>query len=171
MARTRRRASGRRADLHWENAATTSTFTQALSAGTRAATMRSASTDRSCTLMRTRGNLTAMVNALGAPGRSGLISVGLIIVPGGTGATVLSSPFTDGEAPWFWYETFHLFYEEMVSDVIDVPVVSGFRSVVDSQAMRVIRPDQEIQIVAENTTLENAVSVNVAAGFRFLFAD
>ena len=150
---------------HWSGFATTNAF-GALNAGTAAITLVNAAHDRE-TIMRTRGELLAFVDALGAPGRLCSVAVGFALVPEGTGTTVLWSPFTDSDAPWFYYESFHLGYEEMVTDVIDVPMVSGFRKTIDSKAMRRMR-NQEVQMVVENTTIASACAVQVHAIGRFL---
>jgi len=113
------------------------------------------------TVMRTRGQFSAFVDALQAPGNSAVISVGMVIVPEGTGSSVLWSPFTDRNAPWFYYAQAVLAYEEYVTDVIDSPGMTSFRQAMDSKAMRKAAPDTEIQVVFENTTLGGSgLSVN-----------
>ncbi len=96
------------------------------------------------------------------------IGIGIIVVPEGTGSTVLWSPITDGDAPWIWVDYFTLGYEEMVTDVVDVPGISAYRYVIDSKAMRIVK-NMEIQLVAESaTTFSAAVSVNLTALVRIL---
>ncbi len=138
----------------------------AFAAGTVAVTAASAQ-HLPETLLRTRGEVTVYADGAQAPGKSARITLGLILVPEGTGTTVLWSPETDGDAPWLWWEVFHLSYEEMVIDTIDVPSQTGARRVIDSKAMRKIR-NREIQFVAENTTVIGAMNVNVAGAVRFL---
>ena len=113
------------------------------------------------TIMRTRGNLVAWMDGTQAPGPATQVAVGMIVVPEGTGSTVLWSPFTDINAPWFYHTQFLLGYEEYVIDVIDAPGLSVYREVIDSKAMRKIPPDSEIQVVFENTTIISAGTVNV----------
>ena len=119
------------------------------------------------TLLRTRGEIVVTVDGPQTPGKLVSIGVGLILVPDGQGSTVTWSPISDGDAPWFWVDYFILGYEEAVTDVIDIPVLSGVRRVIDSQAMRKIR-NREIQAVVENATVNGAVGVNVAANIRIL---
>ena len=140
--------------------------TLALGAGTSAITLLAAQHDRE-TLMRSRGNLVAYVDAIPTDPSLAIISVGFCLVPEGTGTTVLWSPFTDSDAPWFYHEMFNIGYEEPVADVIQVWGLSGFRSVIDSKAMRRIR-NQEVQMVVENSTLAGAVTANVSVTGRFL---
>ena len=90
------------------------------------------------------------------------------VVPDGTGATVLTEPFGDSNADWFYYNEFVLGYEEMVIDVVDVPGITSFREMIDVKAMRIGVPDTEIQIVMTNTTLLGAATVNLNLGGRFL---
>ncbi len=140
--------------------------TFSLSAGSVALTANPAQHDRE-TILRTRGLLTAVLDGNQSPPTGVNVSVGLILVPEGTGTTVLWSPFADADAPWFYYTSFYLGYEEMVTDVIDVPGITSYREVIDSKAMRRIR-NQEIQFVVENTTVNGAGAVDVIIGGRFL---
>ncbi len=139
----------------------------ALSAGTSAQVAIGSQTTEE-TLLRVRGSLMAYVDAAQAPGGQALIGVGLIVMPEGTATTVTSSPISDGNAPWLWLSTFTLGYEEMVTDVIDIPGLTSYRETIDSKAMRILRPDREIQIVAENVTGLTALSVNIAVMNRYL---
>ena len=138
----------------------------AASAGSVAATLFPAQHDRE-TIMRTRGNLICYADTTQAPGGLVQIDIGLIQVPEGTGTTVLWAPLTDGDAPWLFHESFFIGYEECVTDVIDVPGITSFRSVIDNKAMRRIR-NQELQIVLENTTAGTAMAVNAAISGRQL---
>ncbi len=158
---------GRKIDFtHWHGI---NANVAAQSAGSNGQTVIAAGLAKPETLMRTRGNLIAFIDGASAPGKLVEIGVGLILMPGGTGTTLTSTPLADGDAPWFWYDRFVLGYEEMVTDVIDVPGLSVYRSVIDSKAMRVLGLDQEVQLVVENVTLGTAAAVNVSASFRFLF--
>ena len=74
---------------------------------------------------------------------------------------------TDGDAPWFYWTGFGMAYEEMVIDTIDVPVVTGYREVIDSKAMRIVR-NQEIQFVVENVTSGIAATVTLELVARIL---
>ena len=150
---------------HWIGFTSGANFT-GLGAGSAAATLLPAQHDRE-TLMRTRGNLLAYLDGIVAPGGAVSVSVGMILVPEGTGTTVLWDPFSDDDAPWFYYSEFVLGYEEMVTDVIDVPGATAFREVIDSKAMRRVR-NQEIQMVVTNTTLLTARSINLFATGRIL---
>ena len=120
------------------------------------------------TLLRIRGEYAVSVDAPQAPGNIGAFGVGLILVPEGTGTTVLWSPITDGDAPWIWVDYAAIGYEEMVIDVIDVPGLSFVRRVVDNKAMRIIR-NQEVQLVQETVSVIGTVpNLNLIANFRIL---
>ena len=147
----------RAANLHWT---LISGRFGAQAAGTAALTLVAAAHIRE-TCIRMRGTLSAFIDAVQVPGREILISVGVVLVPEGTGTTVLWSPFTDGDAPWMYWSSFVLAYEEMVTDVIDVGNMTSYREVIDNKAMRIVRPDTEIQLVVENTTLGTAAPANV----------
>ena len=129
----------------------------AVAAGTQAAT-----------LLRIRGEVLVYLDGVQAPGTLVLITMGLLVVPEGQATTVLSDPFNDDNAPWLWYGIAYLGYEEAVPDVVDLPLISASRIVIDNKAMRRIRPDQEVQFVTTNTTLGTASSVNVAFAGRVL---
>ena len=120
------------------------------------------------TLLRTRGNFLCYLDGTQSAGVRVSIGVGLIVMPGGTGTTVTSSSLTDGDAPWFWYERFTLAYEEYVASVIDATGASVFRGVIDSKAMRILRLDEEVQMVVENVTEGFSSSINLTANMRFL---
>ena len=160
---TRRRSEP--VNRHWTGWNSGSTGA-ALSAGQAAGTVLGAQHDRE-TLLRTRGSLVCYIDAPSAPGTLAEITVGLILVPEGTGTTVLWSPAIDSDAPWLYYTLFYVGYEEMVTDVVSVEGLSIYREVIDSKAMRRVR-NQEIQLVMENATALAAKTVNVFLGGRFL---
>jgi len=120
------------------------------------------------TLLRIRGNWAAWLDLAQNPGTHVEVAAGLILVPEGTGSTVLWSPFTDADAPWIWYDSASLGYEEMVLDVVDVPGMTSHRSIIDSKSMRIIK-NQEIQLVIENVTLDTASAINTRLSARGLF--
>jgi len=95
------------------------------------------------------------------------IGLGLIQVPEGTGATVLWSPITDGDAPWIWADYFIIGHEEAVVDVIGMQELIAARRVIDNKAMRKLR-NTEIQFVFENATIGGAMTVNAYGQARFL---
>ncbi len=155
-----------RSRTRWSAATSASTFL-ALAAGTTAQTFFTAGTVEE-TILRVRGNLTCWMNGTQSPGVSALIGVGMIVMPEGTSTTVTSSPISDGNAPWFWYTSFIIGYEEMVTDVVDVPGLSSYREVIDSKAMRILRPDREVQLVAENVAIGGTMNVDLAMHQRIL---
>jgi len=160
-----RRRSGKKIDfVHWTGF---SSHQIAIAAGTFATNTFPAQHDPE-TLMRMRGEYTASLDGTQVPGASIQISSGLILVPEGTAATVLWSPLTDADAPWIWYDASMLTYEEPVTDVIDIPLMSAVRRVIDNKAMRIIR-NQEIQFVVENTTIGTATEASVNVVGRALF--
>ena len=120
------------------------------------------------TILRIRGNVLAYIDATQAPGTFVKVGMGLIIMPEGTGSTVTSSPISDSNAPWLWHIQFALAYEEYVTDVVANQVASGFRGVIDSKAMRRIRPDREVQFVIENVTVGGAGAIALSVDGRML---
>ncbi len=142
-----------------------------LSATSAGITMASSTSLKTQTLMRTRGEIIGWIDGNEASAVAVLVSVGLQLVPAGTGTTVLTDPFGESAASWFYHQEFVLGYEEYVTDVIDAPILTCFRGIVDSKAMRILRPEEEVQSVITNTTLSGAASVNVHMAGRFLFGE
>ena len=96
------------------------------------------------TILRIRGNLVSWNDGPDAPVVTVQIGIGALVVQAGTGTTVIQSPITDPDAPWLFYETWTIGYEEMVVDVIDVPGISSYRKQIDSKAMRILREGREV---------------------------
>jgi len=163
----RRRSFGKKIDtVHW-----TGVFANALgiaSAGTQGTTLLPAQ-HLPETLMRIRGEWTAAMDGALADGSGARVTCGMILVPEGTGTTVLWSPSTDGDAPWIWWDVMHLDYEEYVADVIESTMTASGRRVIDSKAMRRVR-NEELQFVVENTDpgALTGSSVNVLVAGRVL---
>ena len=121
------------------------------------------------TILRMRGEWVAALSGAQSDAGGIAVSAGLILVPEGTGTTVLWSPITDGDAPWIWWDTFHLVYREAVTDVIAGQEAMSARRVIDSKAMRKVR-NTEVQFVAENATIAGLAgrSVDVVGSLRML---
>jgi len=119
------------------------------------------------TLLRIRGEWVANISGAVSASRGIAVSIGLILVPEGTGTTVLWSPITDGDAPWIWWDTMHLLYDEAVIDVIGSQIAMAGRRVIDSKAMRKVR-NTELQCVVENATIITADSINAVGSIRVL---
>ncbi len=119
------------------------------------------------TLLRIRGEWIGSFDGAQAGGELSSVSAGLILVPEGTSTTVLWDPIGDGDAPWIWWDTFNLGYEEYVSNVVQADVISSARRVIDSKAMRKIR-NTELQFVMTNAAIAGSAALNVAGAVRVL---
>ena len=120
------------------------------------------------TLLRMRGEVIAALEGAIAPLKTVVVTMGIILVPEGSGTTVQFSPVTDANAPWvFWWSTL-LYYTEYVVDVVGSTQAAMSRFVIDNKAMRRIRPDVEMQAVIENTTIDGAGTINCAYSIRWL---
>ena len=149
--------------VHW----TYGSFSAAgLSAGTVAETVYAAQ-HLPETILRTRGEIVVYGDGALGSGLSCAVGVGLILVPEGTGTTVLWSPITDGDAPWVWVDYFAIGNEESVTDVVNSPVLIAARRVIDSKAMRKVR-NRELQAVTENATVQTGLAINMIANVRQL---
>ncbi len=159
-----RRRSGKKIDfLHW--AYNDVTFA-AQSAGTSAQTLFAAQ-HLPETIMRMRGEALIYGDGNLVPPKDIIVGLGIILVPEGTGTTVLWSPLTDGDAPWIWHNAAGIAYEEYVADVIADQVAIGYRSTIDSKAMRIVK-NMEIQCVMENQTGGAAMNANAVVTTRVL---
>jgi len=169
MANRSRSRRGREIEsLRWDGGG----FTQlGFGAGTAAGAQITADEAPPETIMRIRGEILCWADGASAPGISAEIGFGLLLVPEGSAGNVTVSPITDSESPWLLYERFTIGYEEMVTDVIDVPGITSYRKVIDSKAMRIIRPNVEVQSVLENVTVQAAMSVNFRFNLRVLFGN
>ncbi len=164
MAHTRSRKID---NLRWQDVA--ASF-NALTAGSNAVLGLTA-TAMPDTIMRSRGTLLAYIDGTQAPGAQVRCAIGMIVVPEGTATTVLWSPLTDPNAPWFYFDVFSLGYEEGVTDVIGVQGAMSYRAVIDSKAMRKSPPDTEVQVVVEQLTTGSAMAINVQLNARLLIGN
>jgi len=162
-----RRRSGRKIDFtHWTGFGTGSV---AQATGTDAGITLFAAQHLPETLLRTRGNLVAYLDGVQAPGNVQRVSVGFIVVPEGTGTTVLWSPNSDEDAPWLYYNSFVLGHEEQVTDVLQYAGLGMLREVIDSKAMRILK-NEEVQAVFSNATAAGAgTAINAFVDGRSLF--
>ncbi len=162
-----RRKSGKKIDfVRW----TLGSFNVVgLSAGQTQGVIISGSDSSTSTVLRTRGQLIASIDGTQAPASLVRVGVGFLVQQIGVTASV--APLTDAEASYFFYQVFYLGYEEMVTDVIDVPVLSGYRLDFDSKAMRILRPAEEVVCVVEQDTRAGAASINVDISARFLLGE
>ena len=122
------------------------------------------------TVMRIRGSLTTWLDDEAAtlvPGDVVHCAVGMIVEPGGL-AAVTQSPITDAQAPWWYYERFHLVAETASSDLAQGG--QFYRSEIDVKAMRIVRADQEIGFVVEIADIAQTSTVNFMVTARFLVA-
>ncbi len=140
----------------------------ALAAGSVAATIVGAFSTVTETLLRMRGEVLVYLDGTSEPGVLVLVSMGIRLVQAGQGTTVVSNPFDDAQASWLWYESVSLAYQESVTNVIAIDGISSARINIDNKAMRIIRPDTELQLIVTNSTVLTAEAVNVSFFSRFL---
>ena len=124
---------------------------------------------QAATLLRVRGSFRAWLDGVQDPGVSiVLVQAGLILVPEGSGVTVQYSPASDSNAPWLYYTSGIISYEESVANVIAISGLDMFEDRIDNKAMRRIRPDVEVQFVVSNTAIQGTAAINAAFGVRIL---
>ncbi len=168
MARQRRTGfSPKIRNLRWTGA---SQAFLAQAAGTVAGTFISAASVTD-TIMRIRGELLVFLDGVASPGQLVEVGVGVITMPGGQSTTVVQSPIADQDAPWLFFEKTTIGYEEGVTDVVAYEGITFARKVIDVKAMRILRPDMELQVVVENVTLGSASAVNAIINTRTLVGE
>ena len=140
-----------------------------VAAGTTAALQVITAGSQAATLLRMRGSFRAWLDGVQAPGGAiVLVQAGIIKVPEGSGTTVRYQPASDGGAPWVWFASAILSYEEMVIDVVAISGLEMYNEVVDAKAMRRIRPDEEMQFALSNTAISGAAAINAGYALRIL---
>ena len=159
-----RSSRGRRADYRW-TLGQFSALGQASNTAAQSVIVTAGTTSQ--TIMRVRGSWACQLDLASADGDAAFIGIGFLVQQ--AGATATSLPNTDGDAPFFFYETVPLIVED-ASLSIDRGL-SSFRGVIDGKAMCVLRPDQEVIAIAEMSNVSGAPSWNVMASARFLIAD
>ena len=158
MAHGRRGGFAKKIDtVHW----TLMQETLSTGAGSLAATALAAQ-HLPETILRIRGEWICAPQAPLADAQGASMAAGLILVPEGTGTTVLWSPITDGDAPWIWWDVMNCDYQEMVADVNWTSNTSDGRRVIDSKAMRKVR-NTELQLVVENATITGLTAMTLRA--------
>ena len=138
----------------------------ALAAGSAGMTLFS-STDVS-TIRRIRGEVLCWLDGAQASGPAVQVTMGMLLVPAGTGTTVISEPFGDSAALWVWYGITTLAYEEYVTDAVVPTGALSSRIVIDNKAMRRFKNEQELQFVVTNTTVSASSFINLRASVRML---
>ncbi len=124
--------------------------------------------NRPVTILRVRGEVLSYLDGAQAPAGLVRLDMGLAVVPEGSAAVAAWDPTTDENAPWFWFQRVHLGYEEMVTDVIDIPGITSVRTVVDGKAMRKLGVAEEVQFAVSNVTVNGARTINTIIAVRFL---
>ena len=114
------------------------------------------------TLLRIRGEFIVAPQAPLADAQGAVMACGLILVPEGTGTTVLWSPITDGDAPWIWWDAMNCDYQEFIADGNYTSNTCDGRRVIDSKAMRKVR-NTELQFVVENATITGLTAMTLRA--------
>ncbi len=152
--------------VHWTGWFQKSTL--ALAAGGQVAVTVTTAQHLPETLLRLRGSLMAWIDGAPTDGDLAEVGVGLIMVAEGTGTSVVWSTLLDTDAPWIWYSSFFLGYNEFVTDVISAQCLACYREVIDSKSMRKFR-NHELQFVTENITVGGATPINVIANGRGLW--
>ena len=122
------------------------------------------------TILRTRGELLVWLDSTPAANETQGWAAGLIVMPEGQSTTVVSSPITDGNAPYYWYEQGGIASED-TAPVGDSLGIKAARIVVDSKAMRIIRPDREVQFVVETQAFVGTAVVNFLLSTRTLVGE
>jgi len=118
------------------------------------------------TIVRSRGRLTATADISSTPGGVAVVAVGLIATTqAAIAASGVQSPLTDIGSDWLWYDS--LTVGASAADVIGEEVTID-RISVDSKAMRKVGLNQALVLVAEMSTCEGTMVINLCGLIRVL---
>ena len=123
----------------------------------------------SMTILRLRGHVFVQLNA-GAAAERALVGVGIGLVSStafAAGVASLPSPVAEGGYPWIWHGYFSVSSGQEAA-ITDQWLVD--RREIDSKAMRKMRQDQSLVLVAEIAdSVDQTGEVNILYGTRVLF--
>ncbi len=158
MARSR--GSGRKTDYTWSG----NTFSQ--DAQGTAVTINALTTiNQAGTIVRNRGELLVSIDGP-VDGDKAVAAFGLIIASDSqvaAGATAFPSPATDLDANWLW----HSFATMLVQAAGDDGTIST-RLMIDSKAMRKVKQNDQLVLVADMVRESGTPTVDYAGGIRSL---
>ena len=118
------------------------------------------------TLVRTRGGLSAWTDTSSSPGAFGSLVVGIMQVnSAAVTGTAVPAPITDIGTDWLYWDVFHV--GAAAGDVIGEEITVD-RKTVDSKAMRKLKNNSALILVAQLSTCEGTMVVNLCGAMRFL---
>ena len=118
------------------------------------------------TLLRLRGELYVSVDGAETGGDLMQLTVGIKVIEVDLAGSILSTPFSDAEDDWLWWDTTFVGLEVSGNDAVS----RTSRKIVDNKAMRRMKPDQVLAMVVESTTISVGSVVNTLFNGRALFA-
>jgi len=157
-----RQRAGRRTDYEWQGGSSMAFAALAAGGTTQQSTIV---TVGAFTLMRVRGHWSVSFD--GDEMAADHLEVGIGLLLQQTGAVATSLPLTDPNAPWIWYDQVALYTAEGTN--ADQGFLTSYRGVIDSKAMRRMKPDQSLIFVLETSNIVGAPTVDGYANARFLF--
>ncbi len=119
------------------------------------------------TVMRVRGELMASMNGPSAADIT-VLGVGLIVATDAqvtAGAASFPSPLSVGDADWMW----HGFVPLVSQGVVEDQFGNVGKIIVDTKAMRRVKPNEQLVLVADAVLLVGTATVDLAFGVRVLF--
>ena len=164
----RGRARGRRADYEWSAGCFKGAGID-LANGTKSSEDLGAITGPA-TLVRTRGEIFLQLDATAVDERV-IIAMGLIVASenaAAAGAASLPSPVSDGADDWYWYGFATM---SSLAETAVQPDALFTRVVIDSKAMRKVKPTEHLVLVLEVCDgVDQNGSFDYLGGCRSLFA-
>ncbi len=163
MARNR---TGRRLTYNWQGVqGTISSITTANKVGTGSIFF-----DAAQTVMRIRGNVLASLDFVAANEKLSL-ALGLIVITDAVlaaGPTAMPSPIAVPDAEWIWHQYIPL-QAQGAAQVEDLGN-QVFRAEIDSKAMRKVKANENVVLVADGVQEAGSAVGDVVYGFRILTA-
>ncbi len=161
----RGRSSGRRADYQWVGSAFDmgSVTTGSISAV--------AVINQAATLTRCRGSLVTNITSVATVGLV-RVDVGLILATDNqvaVGITAFSDPTSDFDAEWTWMGQMYVVGRDTTT-ANNTGGISRDILQVDTKAMRKVKQNEQLVLVAVATSLTGSIGVEVGGTLRTLFA-
>ena len=119
------------------------------------------------TIVRIRGHMLCIADTTMTSGAFGMIAIGIILVTrAALVAGAVPDPITDVGSEWMWYHTSTI-GETTSSSVIGREIVID-RFEVDTKAMRKVKPNEALVLVAKAVTCEGTTVANLCGIIRVL---
>ena len=121
------------------------------------------------TIVRIRGNMMCWNDSTSGSGAVALVTLGMFLADAAqvtVGISAMPLPFSNIGSDWIYWDQFIV--GEQISNQADANDISFERHIVDSKAMRKVKLNHQLQLVAELQNVEGVPVMNVCGVVRCL---